>query len=164
MMLLLSGPAFADHPGGGTSVSVAGVTLSCPTSAGGMVWWVVSRYGGPIGTYNSRGGVSWSSHPTPHIFLNPGNLSRHPPDFGYLPPAVQIYIALHECAHFHLPREQNTELNADCWTVRTGLANGWFSAADLTEVRRKLAENPHGWGHPGSGIHVENIPRCLSGR
>lgn len=148
-----------DHPGGGPGVVIAGVSLTCPTSAGGTVWWLVTRPGGPIGLYPSRGGVSWTPGPRPHVFLR-ADL------FGGLPAAVQLFIALHECAHFHLAPSLNTELNADCWTVRTGLANGWLTEADLDLVRRKLAASRDvaGWGHPGSALHADNIPRCLSGR
>jgi hypothetical protein len=149
-----------EHPGGGTSVVVAGVSLTCPTSAGGMVWWMVTPpSAGPAGFNQSRGGVSWTPGPVPHIFLR-ADL------FGTLLPAVQLYIALHECAHFHLPAHLKGELNADCGTVRTLLANRWMTESDLEFVRRKLGapRDVADWGHPSSHIHFENIPRCLSGR
>lgn len=146
------------HPGGGPGIGVAGVVVTCPTSAGGMVWWVVSQPGGgPVGRNSSRGGVSWTPGPEPHIFIRADI-------FGALPPQVQLYIALHECAHFLLPSAQNTELNADCWAVRTALENRWLGEADIEFVRKKLeaSGNVSDWGHPGALIHAENLPKCLA--
>jgi hypothetical protein len=161
LLLLLDGVAstFAEHPGGGNTVVVAGVSLTCPTPAGGMVWWMVTPPGGVVGRNHSRGGVSWTPGPVPHIFFRSDV-------FGSLSPAIQLYIALHECAHFHLPAHLNTELNADCWTVRTLLANRWMIESDLEIVRRQLLASREvaDWGHPGSRVHAEHIPGCLSGR
>ena len=164
-MLAPSAPGFTDppirtvsHPGGGLTLVLGGLSLACPTYAGGMVWWTVTYAGGPVGLNTSRGGVSWTAGPEPLVFLRADI-------FATLPPTVQLYIALHECAHFHLAPELNTELNADCWTVRTALANRWLSDSDLDFVRKQLAEggNVAQWGHPGSLIHHENIRKCLSG-
>ena len=147
-----------NHPGGGPTLVVGGLSVACPTSTGGFVWWTVTRPGGPIGLNSSRGGVSWTAGPEPHVFLRAEV-------FGALSPQAQLYIVLHECAHFHLAPELNTELNADCWTVRTALANRWLSEADLDVVRKQLGDggNVAQWGHPGSLIHHENIRKCLSG-
>ena len=148
------------HPGGGPTITIGGISLACPTPAGGFVWWTVTYPGaGPVGLNSSRGGVSWTAAPEPHVFLRADI-------FGALPLPVQLYIALHECAHFHLPAHLNTELNADCWTIRTALANRWLSEGDLEFVRKQLASggNVAQWGHPGSLIHHENIPKCLAAR
>lgn len=153
----------ADHQAGGPSITIGGATVACRTHAGGMVWWVVSRSGGPAGIYSSRGGVSILPGANPHIFLNADV-------FGTLPPPVQLFIALHECAHFHLPPEPNAdvfalELAADCWAVRTAIANGWFGSSDLDFVSRRLVGNAAAqWGHGASAVHGENIPKCLAAR
>ena len=146
------------HPGGGPTVSIGGVALSCPTPAGGLVWWMVTYPGsGPVGLNSSRGGVSWTLAPEPHIFLRADV-------FGALAPQVQLYIALHECAHFTLSPQMNTELNADCWAVRTALANRWLSASDLDFVRKQMESGAVAqWGHPGTLIHYQNIEKCLAG-
>lgn len=152
-----------DHQGGGPSLSIAGAVVTCSTHAGGTVWWIVSRSGGPAGIYSSRGGVSVVPGANPHIYLNADV-------FGTLPPPVQLFIALHECAHFHLPPQPNAdvfalELAADCWAVRTAVATGWLASGDLDFVSRRLVANAAAqWGHGASAVHGENIPKCLSGR
>jgi hypothetical protein len=152
-------PARADHPGGGTSVVVAGLALTCTASTGVPVWWMVTPTGGgPVGLNPSRGGVSWTGGAFPHLFIR-GDV------FGNLPPQVQLYIAVHECGHFHLPPRLNTEIEVDCWTVKTLLANRWLTESDLDYVRKQLlAGGVHvgSWGHPGSLVHAENIPKCLT--
>ena len=133
------------------------MTLSCPASSGGAVAWMVTGVGGAIGRNSSRGGVSWNPPPPqPHVFIRSDV-------FGNIPSAVQLYIVVHECAHFLLPAGAS-EYDADCWTVRTLLQNRWLSVQNLEYVRTKLLvpREVGDWGHPGSLIHAEHIPRCLA--
>ena len=143
------------HPGSATTVHVAGVPVTCLTPSGGAVSWVVTGPSGPLGRLPGGAGVTSDPGPGPHVYIRTDL-------FAVLPAKLQLYVVLHECAHFHLPRELNTELNADCFAVRTGVRNRWFGTEDVDALRKALID--HRWGHPAGAIHAENLEPCLRAR
>lgn len=78
------------------------------------------------------------------LILNPDRMSR-------LPPAVQLWIHGHECAHqFRGP----DEVTADCFAVQRGRRRGWLSPAGVEEICAFIGSAK------GDSTHYSGPKRC----
>jgi hypothetical protein len=97
----------------------------------------------------------------PVIFLNPNVLRG-------LPPAIQLFWYAHECGHHVLghPLSQfqiTAERNADCWAIRIGRDQGWFTQYDLVNMKQYFINNPGSlWGHLPGPQRLRNFANCFN--
>lgn len=69
------------------------------------------------------------------------------PDFFSLPPFLQWFIYVHECAHQYVG---NNERAADCWAIQLGRDQGFFPPQALHQICAFTFPNPGDWTHlPG---------------
>jgi hypothetical protein len=80
------------------------------------------------------------------IVLNPGR-------FASLPVSVKRFAYAHECGHQYVGY---SEVDADCYAVRSGAAHGWLGAASLEEICAFFSRSK------GSSLHLPGPQRCLA--
>lgn len=142
-------------------------------SAGGQAQTIA---GEPVYCYDARGlpvvlrsaphlndvGKAWiAPNGAPVIFLNPRVLST-------LPRAVQLFWYAHECAHHVLGHtlgmpQMRSEMDADCWAIRTGRNQGWFLHRDLRSMYWYFINNPGSpWGHLPGPQRLQHFANCFA--
>jgi hypothetical protein len=88
------------------------------------------------------------------VLLNPKRLS------GVSPPAQQ-WVYGHECGHLN---GHTDEEDADCFSVRKGLAEGWLDAFGLEKVCAFVARVPPDHAHPKGADRCAAMRRCFAQR
>jgi hypothetical protein len=84
------------------------------------------------------------------IFINPYVLSRQPT-------ALKLFWYAHECGHTMVgPNESD----ADCWAIKTGKSQGWFTPDNFPALIRLFANNPGDWTHLPGPARVRHIEEC----
>lgn len=90
-------------------------------------------------------------------FATPGWIILHP-DLFRLPPVVQVFIYAHECGH------HNVGLNdaaADCWAIRTGRNQGWFTAGDIDLLVYYFGHGTGDFSHAPGPERIRNMVQCF---
>jgi hypothetical protein len=145
-IMLLQAPAQAQ------STYIAGIPVYCRDANSVPVATVAAPYLQDVGMANITNG--W-----PVIFLNPNVLSM-------LPPQIQLFWYAHECAHHVLghalgPPRFTREIEADCWAIKTGRDQGWFTENDLQTMYIYFINNPGSpWGHLPGPDRLELFEEC----
>ena len=81
----------------------------------------------------------------------PSFIILHPKRIAALPPAVQLWIYSHECAHqFRGPNEEV----ADCFAVQRGRRRKWLSPEGMDEICKFISPAK------GSSQHYSGVQRC----
>ena len=101
----------------------------------------VMNAGLPDAGFNNGAGV---------ITLNPMVLNR-------VPLQVAFYIIGHECGHTAVGAD---EVAADCWSVRTGRAQGWFPPTAFPNLIAFLQNNPGDMRHPPGVVRLQAMMNC----
>lgn len=83
------------------------------------------------------------------ILINPRKIAR-------LPAVVRWIIYYHECGHH---RVGLSEVAADCFAVRTGIAQGWLSRSGLRHVCRSF-RGVSGGPHPPGPRRCKLMEQC----
>ena len=86
------------------------------------------------------------------ILINPSYLEG-------LPTSLRLWWFAHECAH-HVVGPN--ELAADCWSVRKGRDEGWFSPAMFRPMTEMFAENGGDSEHASGPERVRNMIACYT--
>lgn len=111
-------------------------------------------------TLNDVGMATLDAHGRPIMVLNP-TVMQH------LPQAVQLFWYGHECAHHVLGhvvrRDLSNEVEADCWSVRTGRMQGWFPPQAFQGLIQTLGAS-HGtpWGHLPGPTRIAAMMQCYT--
>jgi hypothetical protein len=147
-----------------TNPSMYGLNITCQTGPANLslpVVWVFDYNLGDAGVSSDAqiaypGGVPQVMVP-PRIRLNPGTLI-------HMTPAMQYFIAGHECAHQFLPNAiRLVEFDADCWSAMEGMKQGYFGVADFPALQATFANNPGNWTHAPGTIRAIHIQNCALG-
>jgi hypothetical protein len=114
---------------------IAGVPVSCTSFNGHPVAFIPNFYLQDVGR-------AVPGYP-PIIELNPNVLAN-------LTPKMQLFWYAHECAH-HVLGPLNTEINADCWAIKTLRNQGFIVSSDIAQLQQQIVNTPGSiWGHlPG---------------
>lgn len=92
------------------------------------------------------GAVSYIAGITDIAMATPGAMYFRP-DYFFLPPSIQWFIYAHECAHQMVG---SNEPAADCWAVRLGRNQGFFTPQAMQEICAYTFPSPGDWTHlPG---------------
>jgi hypothetical protein len=126
---------------------IAGVPLYCRSFGGQPVALVVNPYLPDVG--RALPGLP------PTIELNPSVLAR-------LTPKMQLFWYGHECGH-HVLGPQNSESNADCWSIKTMRNQGLLSPAEVPQLQAQIANTPGSiWGHLPGPTRAALLGACYS--
>src|SRR5262249_42961667 len=75
----------------------------------------------------------------------PGLLILNPEMINEQPPIVRLFVFHHECGHHNVG---DSELEADCWAVSTGVREGWLDAKGISQVCQSFEDDPETSTHP----------------
>lgn len=122
----------------------------------------------PPGTFAIDGfPVSCGGYPTvlaPQLqdagFFDGRALILNPIAIGRLPTPLKLYIYAHECAH---GLGIMNEAEADCWAIRTGRDQSWFSPQAFNYLMMFFQNNPGSSRHPPGPARVRNMMACYEG-
>jgi hypothetical protein len=131
---------------------VAGVSTECKDIRGTKVRVVSISDLGDVG----RAGVI---NRVPVIAIDPALLAT-------LPPKLQIFFYVHECAHHVLGHPYTYNLNreseADCWAIKHGRDNGHFARADVEAFAPYLrGSGGSAWGHLPGPERARHMLQCF---
>ena len=112
-------------------------------------------------TYPNGQSVLWYSSPTLNDvgYTTPQGIYFNPIVLGPMSVALQLFWLGHECGHAHL--QTSDESKADCWSAKTGVAQGWFDADDAIELAKEMQNNPGDNSHPPGPVRARNIAACM---
>ena len=82
------------------------------------------------------------------------------PQFFQLPGKLQLFIYAHECAH-HVPQISGNEDMADCWAIKVGRVQGWFTQQDIVYLQQYFGGSPGDWTHAPGPIRVQQMINCF---
>ncbi len=77
----------------------------------------------------------------------------NPDRFRLLPPSMKRFAYAHECGHQYVGY---SELGADCYAVKRGLAQGWLDPASLEDVCAFFSKSK------GTALHLPGPQRCAA--
>jgi hypothetical protein len=124
-----------------TTLKVGDVTIVCFYPTGRPVTWHSDPSLNDVGYTKPDG-----------IYYNPSVLSRMSED-------LELFWLGHECGHATIPTV--VEENADCWSAKTGVQQGWFSPADADQLAEDMKNNPGDNSHPPGPQRVANVRACM---
>lgn len=84
------------------------------------------------------------------IFLNPGEMAP-------LPTALRLWWVGHECGHRMVGTDESA---ADCWSVQTGRAEGWFPPETFDLLEEMFADNLGDDEHLPGPVRVSRMRAC----
>jgi hypothetical protein len=122
-------------------ISVSGTPVTCSYPDGRPVAFYSDPTLNDVGNTTQRG-----------ITLNPNVLST-------MSAHLKLFWVGHECGHAHIPTSK--EMDADCWSAKTGVSQGWFDASDADELGKEMAQNPGDSSHPPGPERVANVRACM---
>ncbi|UVL59697.1 hypothetical protein LOY54_16765 [Pseudomonas sp. B21-032] len=102
------------------------------------------------------GAISYVAHIPDIAMAQPGALLFRP-DYFSLPPYVQLFIYGHECAH---QIYGGNEQAADCWSVRLGRNQGFFTPAALQQICAFTFPSPGDWSHLPGPLRCQQMQAC----
>jgi hypothetical protein len=82
-----------------------------------------------------------------------GFIVLNPDRFALLPPSVKRFAYAHECGHQYVGY---SELDADCYAVKSGLAHGWLNQTSLEDVCAFFLKAK------GTALHLAGPQRCAA--
>jgi len=89
----------------------------------------------------------------------PGVLIINPRLLNRMPHTVRLFVFYHECGHH---RVGGSELRADSWAVRRGVAEGWLDRNGLRQVCRSFGNMPATPTHPSARARCQNLERTFN--
>ena len=93
-------------------------------------------------------------------FTHAGSVITYNPQVvASMPPRAAMFWLGHECGHITL--HTSVETDADCWSVRTGVQQGWFGPSDLAFLKTQMANNNGDMTHPPGPERIALIESCL---
>ena len=90
-----------------------------------------------------------------------GHILMNPKWFAEAPPLLQYWRYGHECGHFMAGKD---EAAADCWAVKYGEKQGWFSVEDFPKLKLIFASEKLDTDHTPSKQRVDTMERCFVNR
>lgn len=143
LLLFVSGATAQPSP---FSPVIAGVPVYCTSYSGQPVALIPDYYLPDVGQ-------AIPGNP-PIIKLNPNVLSR-------MTPLMQIFWYGHECAH-HLLGPANSEINADCWSIRTMRDQGILRRQQVPELMAQISSTSGSmWGHLPGPYRAQHFANCF---
>lgn len=124
------------------SIMLGGKTVTC-SSAGVPVTWVADS------------SLKDGGHTMPGfqvIVYNPTVLSQ-------MPDPLKLWAMGHECGHAF--NRTAIEAEADCWSIMTGIKQGWFKPDDFDDLVQLFQNNPGDLNHPPGVVRIHDMKTCM---
>lgn len=86
------------------------------------------------------------------VVFNPHLLRQHAD-------AVRLFVFHHECGHHHVG---SSEIGADCWAVKRGVAEGWLDQQGMEQVCRSFGNDPATSTHPSGARRCASLRQCYA--
>ena len=86
------------------------------------------------------------------VVLNPNRLNRESD-------AVRLFVFHHECGHHNVG---SSEIGADCWAVKQGVAQGWFDYRAVEQVCGSFGDVPASATHPSGARRCASLRQCFA--
>lgn len=90
-----------------------------------------------------------------------GHILMNPKWFAEAPPLLQFWRYGHECGHYMAGKD---EAAADCWAVKYGEKQGWFSVEDFPKLKLIFASEKLETDHIPSKQRVDAMETCFVSR
>lgn len=103
-----------------------------------------------------NGAISYVANISDIAMATPGQLLFRP-DFFFLPPTIQWFIYTHECAHQVVGSNENA---ADCWAIKLGRNQGFFSLQALNQICGYTFPSPGDWTHLPGPARCAQMAMC----
>lgn len=135
--------SFAQMPVQGqrtASLTIGGAVVSCAPAV-----WMADYTLNDVGVANPYASV----------------IAYNPKVIVSMPPKVALFWLGHECGHITVPTSIETE--ADCWSVKTGVKQGWFGRSELAYLKAQLAYNSGDSTHPPGPVRLALMDSCVRG-
>jgi hypothetical protein len=124
------------------SLNIAGRTVTC-SSAGSPVTWIADY------ALNDGG------HTMPGFTV----IAYKPTVLQSMPGPLQLWAMGHECGHAFNRTANETE--ADCWSITTGIRQGWFKPEDFDDLVQLFQNNPGDLNHPPGVVRIADMKTCM---
>ncbi|TCM28133.1 MULTISPECIES: hypothetical protein [unclassified Novosphingobium] len=85
------------------------------------------------------------------LVINPTRLAERPT-------AVQLFIFAHECGHLVT---RGNEADADCWAIRIGRDQGWFTEENFPDLVADLGNTPGDFTHAPGPVRLRQLSDCF---
>ena len=72
---------------------------------------------------------------------------------------IRLFWLGHECGHAFLRTADESE--ADCWSAKTGVEQGWFGQRDADQLEIDLQHNPGDNNHPTGPVRAAHVKDCV---
>ena len=92
---------------------------------------------------------------------NKGHILMNAKWFAEAPPLLQFWRYGHECGHYMTGKGEGA---ADCWAIRYGEREKWFSADDFPKLKIIFASDKLDPGHTPSQQRVDAMESCFANR
>jgi hypothetical protein len=135
LLLLLAQHVFGQQVFPPGTFSIDGIPVSC-----GYNITVLNPQLPDVGMNDLRG----------HIYINPYIM-------GMQPTSLKLFWYAHECGHSVVGANESA---ADCWAIKLGRQQGWFTPANFPALLRLFANNPGDWTHLPGPARVRAIEQC----
>ncbi len=122
-------------------LTISGHPITCDYPNGTAVQWIADFQLRDVGNTGPFG-----------IRFNPNVLAQ-------MPDRIKLFWLGHECGHAHLPT--SIEEDADCYSARTGVQQGWFDESDFAALEASFQTNPGDQTHPPGPVRSAHIRDCM---
>lgn len=93
---------------------------------------------------------------------NPPTIELNPSVLAQLTPKMQLFWYGHECAH-HVLGPANSEVNADCWAIKTMRDQGLLPPHELPQLMAQISGTPGSmWGHLPGPHRANLLAQCYN--
>ena len=124
------------------SVAIAGKTVTC-TSGGQAVVWRADYQLQDVGL--AEAGF--------------GSIRYNPKVVASLTPGVALFWLGHECGHAY--QQTGNEDDADCWSAKKGVNQGWFKANEFDTLSQQMQISPGDATHRPGPDRMKHIKECM---
>lgn len=124
------------------SLVIGGATITC-SSGGAPVYWIADYQLNDVGV---------TLPDFRHIVYKPEAILQ-------VPAKIAMFWLGHECGHAY--NRTANELEADCWSAKTGVEQGWFDVSDFQQLSTLMQTNKGDATHPPGPVRMNNIAHCM---
>ncbi len=148
MLVVISAPQAVARQ----SMKIAGYEVTCKDMRGRVVRTMKMTDLGDVGR-------AWVVNGVPFIIMDVDLLRT-------LPPKLRLFFYGHECAHHRLGHwyqpTQNSEIEADCWSIKDGRDRNLFRREEVAAFAPFLADSKGTrWGHLPGPERAKKLLACF---
>lgn len=131
-------------------LAIGGKSVRC-TSAGRPVIWVANYQLNDVG-FTRASSLAFLGTASLEIEYNPTVLLNDTAD-------IALFWLGHECGHAY--NQTANESEADCWSAKTGVRQGWFTSSDFEQLKVEMKDNQGDITHPPGPERMKHVRECM---